>query len=57
MNQDKKLYTLFVGVFVLNVAVTVWNIAEGHKLRKLQQELAEKQLAQVKNKEKLNGTK
>lgn len=54
MNQDKKLYVLFVSVFVLNVAVTVWNIAEGHKLRKLQQELAEKQLAEVKRKEKLN---
>lgn len=44
--QYKQLYGIFVGVFVLNVAVSLWNIRENHKLRQLQAELTRKQLSQ-----------
>ncbi len=48
--QQQQLYALFVGVFVLNVAVTIWNIKEGHILRELQRELTQKQLEDVNRK-------
>jgi hypothetical protein len=44
--QYKQLYGIFVGVFVLNVAVSLWNIRENHKLRQLQAELTRKQLSE-----------
>jgi hypothetical protein len=44
--QYKQLYGIFVGVFILNVAVSIWNIRENHKLRKLQAELTRKQLSE-----------
>lgn len=52
--QYKQLYGIFVGVFVLNVAVSLWNVRENHKLRQLQAELTRKQLSEVDNK-KENG--
>jgi len=55
--QQQQLYAIFVGVFILNVAVTIWNVKEGHKLRKLQEELTQRQLDEVKRKEKINGIK
>lgn len=53
--QQQQLYALFVGVFVLNVAVTIWNIKEGHVLRELQRELAEKQLEEVKKRDQFKN--
>ncbi len=55
--QQQQLYAIFVGVFILNVAVTIWNVKEGRKLQKLQEEIAERQLKEVKRREKLNGNK
>ena len=52
--QYKQLYGIFVGVFVLNVAVSLWNVRENHKLRQLQAELTRKQLSEADNK-KENG--
>lgn len=49
--QYKQLYAIFVGVFVLNVAVSLWNIRENHKLRQLQAELTRKQLSEVDKKD------
>jgi len=49
--QYKQLYAIFVGVFVLNVGVTLWNIRENHKLRKLQAELTKKQLEEQNKKD------
>tara|TARA_R110002153_G_scaffold113356_2_gene255704 strand:+ start:1609 stop:1785 length:177 start_codon:yes stop_codon:yes gene_type:complete len=49
--QYKQLYGIFVGVFVLNVAVSLWNIKENHKLRQLQAELTRKQLSDADKKE------
>jgi hypothetical protein len=49
--QYKQLYGIFVGVFVLNVAVSLWNIRENHKLRQLQAELTRKQLSETNKKE------
>ena len=49
--QYKQLYGIFVGVFVLNVAVSLWNIRENHKLRQLQAELTRKQLTEVEKKD------
>lgn len=49
--EYKQLYALFVGVFVLNVAVTLWNTRENHKLRQIQSELAKKQLNEANKKE------
>lgn len=48
--QQRNMYAVFVGLFALNVAFTVWNIREQHKLRKLQQELTEAQLREAKRK-------
>ena len=49
--QYKQLYGIFVGVFVLNVAVSLWNTRENHKLRQLQAELTRKQLSETSQKE------
>lgn len=51
--QQRNLYAIFIGLFAVNVAYTIWNVREQAKLRKIQQELANEQLKQAKRQ---NGT-
>lgn len=46
--QQRNMYAIFIGLFAVNVVITVWNIREQHKVRKLQQELTKAQLNQVR---------
>jgi len=48
---QKQLYAFFVGLFTINVLVTLWNVRENHKLRELQRKLAEQQLSEVNKKQ------
>lgn len=48
--QQRNMYAFFIGLFAVNVAVTAWNIREAHKLRVLQTELSNEQLAEIKRK-------
>jgi hypothetical protein len=47
--EYKTLYTLFIITSTVAAVATLWNIREGHKLRKLQAELTKVQLDKVKN--------
>lgn len=49
--QQRNMYAIFIGLFAVNVAFTVWNIREQHKLRKLQHELTANQLKESKKDE------
>jgi hypothetical protein len=46
--QQRNLYAIFIGLFAVNVAYSIWNVREQAKLREIQQELAEEQLEQAK---------
>ena len=45
--QQRNMYAIFIGLFALNVALTMWNVKEQHKLRKLQSDVANQKLKQL----------
>ena len=47
--QQRNMYAIFIGLFALNVVITLWNTKEQHLLRKLQRENEEEKLNQLKN--------
>lgn len=53
--QQRNMYALFVGMFAINVAFSIWNIREQAKLRELQRALASEQLIQTKKQNRRNG--
>lgn len=42
--QQRNMYAVFIGLFAVNVVITVWNVRQQEKLRKLQHEIALRQL-------------
>ena len=51
-NQFRNLYGLFIVMFTISVGYTMLNFHESRRLRILQQEIAEEQLKQIKNRKK-----
>lgn len=48
-NQARNLSALFTVLFAINVAYTIWNFREQHKLRELEKKIAEERLKQMMN--------
>jgi hypothetical protein len=42
--QQRNMYAIFIGLFAVSTVVSIWNAREQHKLRKMQQQLTQKQL-------------
>lgn len=48
-NTSRNLYAFFTILFAVNVGYTIWNFHESRHLRRLQQQIAEQQLNNLKN--------
>ena len=46
--QQRNMYAIFIGLFAVNVIITIWNSKEQHLLRKLQKETEQEKLKQLK---------
>jgi hypothetical protein len=55
-NQSRNLYAFFTILFAVNVGYTIWNFHESRKLRRIQQQIAEPQLNEIKNGKKKEET-
>jgi hypothetical protein len=55
-NQSRNLYAFFTILFAVNVGYTIWNFHESRKLRRIQQQIAEQQLNEIKNGKKKEET-
>lgn len=55
-NQSRNLYAFFTILFAVNVGYTIWNFHESRKLRRIQQQVAEQQLNEIKNGKKKEET-
>ena len=55
-SQFRNLYAFFTILFAVNVGYTIWNFHESRKLRRIQQQIAEQQLNEIKNGKKKEET-
>jgi hypothetical protein len=45
--QSRQLYAIFTIMFAVNLAYTIWNLHEQHKLREIEKKLAEEKIKAI----------
>jgi hypothetical protein len=55
-SQFRNLYAIFTVVFIINVGYTILNFHESRKLRRIQHQIAEEQLNEIKKGKKKEKT-